>query len=183
MSEEWRAIPGIVEYEISSLGRLRNLTKGIVLAKQQTSGYHSYSVRRADGKRLHVKAHRLVAIAFIPNPEGKREVNHIDHDKTNNRVENLEWVTPKENAAKAIAAGAYKGRKLRHYGLKYDAAPKPCGHCGAVMVRQTKREGFAKNETSIRFNRRKFCGDACKRQSRHPRTASVRPLPSLADEV
>ena len=56
--------------------------------------------------------HRLVAAAFIPNPEGKKEVNHIDGDKLNNRVKNLEWSTRSENAQHAYDTGLMTGREV-----------------------------------------------------------------------
>lgn len=96
--ETWKKIEGF-NYEISNLGNCRNSkTRKAIKPVKCTNGYYEYQLY-AKGKRYCKLAHRLVATAFIPNLENKREVNHKDCDVTNNRVENLEWVTPKENCA------------------------------------------------------------------------------------
>jgi hypothetical protein len=87
--------------------------KQVKLNKKRT-GY--IEVVLCDGhKRFYRLVHRLVAETFIPNPEGKREVNHKDGDKTNNHVSNLEWVTPKENIKHYLDNNTpirYRGSKL-----------------------------------------------------------------------
>ena len=69
-----------------------------------SSGYRSYSLRK-DGVQTQHLGHRLIAEAFIPNPENKPQVNHKDGNKTNNAVSNLEWVTISENAKHAYKSG------------------------------------------------------------------------------
>ena len=66
--------------------------------------YRSYSLRK-DGEQTQHLGHRLIAQSFIDNPDGKPEVNHIDGNKSNNAVDNLEWVTKSENSKHAYATG------------------------------------------------------------------------------
>ena len=75
-------------------------------------GYH-HVVLSIDGKKYTKKIHRLVANAFIPNPDNKPEVNHIDGNKFNNDVSNLEWVTTKENVEHAKNTGLRNKKKMR----------------------------------------------------------------------
>lgn len=84
------------EYQISSLGRVRN-SKGFVLKDfSPGAGYRSIGIM-IGGKRLKAKIHRLVFIHFLENPENKPYVNHKNGIKHDNRLANLEWSTPSEN--------------------------------------------------------------------------------------
>lgn len=91
MCEEWRSIfDG--DYIVSNYGRVASLRYVVLKPNYAVKGYARV---RIHGKRYLV--HRLVGEAFIPNPEGKPQINHIDMDKKNNHVDNLEWVTALEN--------------------------------------------------------------------------------------
>lgn len=114
--EEWRPVPidGFAEfYEVSSTGRVRSLRKAVDLTlRVGNRGYVTAWLQV--GKMIrNATVHRLVAGAFIPNPDGLPEVNHKDFIRTNNSVGNLEWVSRLGNFLHADAAGRAKfSRKL-----------------------------------------------------------------------
>lgn len=93
------------QYQVSNTGIVRNKITGHILKPQlNNKGYLSVRMSLHD-KKATAKVHRLVAVAFIPNPENKPQVNHIDADKRNNDVRNLEWVTNGENQIHAYRTG------------------------------------------------------------------------------
>lgn len=80
--------------------------------KQQLDKYGYKCIKLSkDGRKHHFTVHRLVATAFIDNPKNKAQVNHIDGDKTNNSVENIEWCTAKENVSHSWKFGISKSQK------------------------------------------------------------------------
>lgn len=85
-------------YQVSNMGRVWSIKRQIYLKPASNGrGYLVVCLTAKNGKRKLERVHRLVALTFIPNPEGKPQVNHINEDKTDNRVSNLEWMTAKEN--------------------------------------------------------------------------------------
>jgi len=111
MAEQWLPIEGYENYMVSNLGNVKNVKKNRILKKGDRNGYLRVTLTR-DGKKKLATLSRLVAIAFIPNTGNKKEVNHINGDKYNNSVYNLEWVTPHENIIHAWNNGLSKPRKM-----------------------------------------------------------------------
>lgn len=104
MDEIWKDIPGYEnKYQVSNLGNVRSLNykrsgnTQLLKLNKTTKGYPDITLSKNSKVKTHM-IHRLVANAFIPNPNNLPEVNHIDENKNNNCVDNLEWVTSKENA-------------------------------------------------------------------------------------
>lgn len=128
--EIWKDVVGYEGYyQVSSIGRLRSIDvlsknkNGVIWKRSGVEikpqfnryGYYSYTMYK-DGLRGRILAHRLVAMMFVPNPDNKPCIDHINTVKTDNRVENLKWVTPKENSNNALTKSkiskAKTGRKL-----------------------------------------------------------------------
>jgi hypothetical protein len=111
--EIWKPIKDWQNYEVSNLGNVRSLEriedfrggtrirKGCLLKQRVLRKYKCVSVKNYGTQRTFL-VHRLVADAFVPNPDNKSIVNHIDKDRLNNSAENLEWVTQKENIHHAM---------------------------------------------------------------------------------
>ena len=98
MEEEWRDILGYEGlYQVSNLGRVKNNKNKIMKHHMNEKGYYRITLCKYGKRKSHL-IHRLVAEAFIPNRCNLSEVNHIDENKGNNQVENLEWCTHKYNS-------------------------------------------------------------------------------------
>lgn len=103
--EEWKDVPNYEGlYQVSNLGRIKSLRdkngkarEKILKLKLSKFGYYQICLCK-NGKQKWYFVHRLVALAFIPNPNNLPQINHIDENKTNNYVENLEWCTSKYNS-------------------------------------------------------------------------------------
>lgn len=116
--EIWKPIKGYEnKYEVSNLGRVKSLERydkynrhiyeKILIPKKHSGGYLRVGLSRKD-----YYIHRLVAEAFIDNPNNKKYINHIDGNKTNNKVENLEWCTANENMQHAYYVLKYANREF-----------------------------------------------------------------------
>jgi len=134
--EIWKDIDGYEGYyQVSNMGRVRSVDrvvehnkggycqlKGRLLKLYTTKkGYDRVNLNK-NGKIKFFLVHRLVTQAFIPNPESKPQVNHIDGVKTNNNVSNLEWCTPSENIKHSFESGLNNNKGERHHKSKLKKA-------------------------------------------------------------
>jgi hypothetical protein len=170
-TETWKLVPGLLTYEVSDRGRIRSidrvidcgrrmgkyLKRGIVLRNTITrEGYIITSICK-EGIQKFYSVHRLVAEAFIPNPEGKAEVNHIDGNKTNNAINNLEWVTRSENHLHAFRTGLRKPPKLREVicnvtGKRFQSVKDAALYLGvANETLRSRLSGYVQNKTSLSY--------------------------------
>lgn len=123
--EIWKKIDGFENYEVSNYGNVRSLNYNnqniIKILKPVicSNGYYGVGLS-LNGKSKTFSIHRLVAIRFINNYDNKKEVNHINGIKTDNRVENLEWCTRLENAKHAKKNNLLKSGKNHYLYGKYN---------------------------------------------------------------
>lgn len=140
MIEEWRDISGYEGlYQVSNRGRVRSARK-IKSSQDNGRGYLMVHLNKNNKPKWHL-VHRLVAKAFIPNPEQKQTVNHKDGNRANNEVSNLEWATYSENNLHS-----YKSNKRKHPTAK----PIYCVETGEVYTSSydaSRRTGIS--QTSI----------------------------------
>lgn len=172
MTEIWKAIPGYAGHEVSSLGRVRSIDgintrevkdkrysyycKGRILTPHKDEDGYFHLLLNEGGTRIYVSVHRLVALAFIPNPDNLPQVNHKDENKTNNAVDNLEWCSAKYNTnygtaserrSKTISQGVVAmdkdGNIIKVYSTQKEAA-KDVGGVQANISRSIKKGHFYK---------------------------------------
>lgn len=114
--EEWRSVSFGNRYEVSNLGRVRSLRrKGPKLMKLAVINSGARQVKLSSGSvQKHLLVHRLVALAFLPNSESRSDVNHIDGNKANNRLSNLEWLSNADNQRHAVSMGIRRLGSAHH---------------------------------------------------------------------
>lgn len=151
--ETWKSVEGFGGlYEVSDHGRLKSIHPrgGDGSGKTRTgkehyltpflssTGYFKVSLVK-NHKKKDARVHRLVAMAFVPNPENKPYINHKDGDKTNNAASNLEWCTQAENIKHAVETGLIKKTKLTKEDLTELYVHQ---HKGIKEIAKIKRTSF-----------------------------------------
>lgn len=116
-----RIIEGYEDYIVFEDGQVYSKRSERMLNPYLKGGYVYVDLSK-DGETIHFRVHRLVAKAFLPNPENKPEINHKNGIKTDNRVENIEWVTPSENMIHAVYSGLVKPPAEPRYVSQYTKA-------------------------------------------------------------
>jgi len=141
----WKPIPGYDKfYEASTDGHIRRIGKSQVLTPSTNNiGYHRVCMHVDNGKQINKYVSRLIAVTFVPNPDNKSEVNHINGIKTDNRACNLEWSTRSENETHAYQTGlasvgsAHSQSKISEEDVK--------------RIRQLRAEGYLLRQLSSMF--------------------------------
>lgn len=162
--EEWRDIDGYVGlYQVSNLGRIRSIGRTVRIGKNggkrvvenkilkstdNGGGYKIIGLRFCN-TRKNFYIHRLVAMAFVPNPNKCGYVNHKDYDTTNNAADNLEWCTQKENVIYSVERMKKPRKAARsNTGQKYIYLRNGRYR---VCVPNTKEKAFRSLEDALRF--------------------------------
>ena len=147
MEEIWKTIKENPNYMVSNLGRIKSLDHYVKCKNNSTRlvkgkifkgvigkwGY-IYIHISVNGKEKQLRLNRLIAIAFIPNPNNKEQVNHLNGNKADNRVENLEWATRSENGKHAYKMGLLDKNKMQQM---WDRKKKP-----VIKIGEHKKEWY-----------------------------------------
>lgn len=165
MDDKWNKVNGFPKYSVSSSGNVRNDSTGRMKELfVDTKGYLSVDLY-SHGERKRFRVSRLVGEAFIDNPESKPQINHIDGNKLNNSVSNLEWVTAQENVRHAFDNGlCHPSRSM--LGRKNPNAGR---HGKKVRIVETGEvfDSILECERAINGNNRHICDCLSGRQKTH----------------
>ena len=152
--ELWKDIKGYDgRYQVSDMGRVRNASGQILTPKKHNRGYLHVVLFNGGKEPKSFLVHRLVANEFLPKEDGRPFVNHINEDRTDNRAENLEWCTQKENMRKHFSIHKEEnnslGRPVSNLKLVEQVSPNGCTVKVWKFIAEIHRE-LGYNSTSIK---------------------------------
>lgn len=139
---EWKTVAECDKYEVNQKGEIRHKKRKHILSPRKNSGGYGYVAFVINGCRKNFAIHRIVANAFIPNPNGYTEINHKDYNRLNNCVENLEWVSSSQNKQHAylkVENHISRGKKVNQYDKEgnfiktFDSITKAAYEVGCVV--------------------------------------------------
>jgi len=150
--EEFRIVKDYPNYSVSNFGNVKKNQTGKIIIPRYSNGYSQVELWNNDNRKV-FGVHRLVAIEFIPNPENKPFVDHIDNDKANNNVNNLRWATITENnrniGLSSNNTSGVKGvcwdkkNKKWRAGISIDGKKKNLGSFNTLEEAKQARQNFA----------------------------------------
>ena len=153
INEEWRSISGNINYQVSNIGRVRNVKTGRIMKGFTSDGYVRVGMYHMNTRKM-CSVHRLVAREFLTNTENKAEVDHIDHNRSNNCLTNLRWTTAAENQRNSVAkrntTSKYKGVTFNRQHKKWRAQIQPTGNAKHIGYYNSEKEAAIAYNTCAR---------------------------------
>lgn len=145
--EKWETIQGFPNYMISSFSRVLNKTTlNMVSVSLHQHGFRVVRLWRNNKTKL-FKIYRLKAIHFIPNPDNKKQVNHLDGNRLNEDLDNLEWTTPSENMKHAVLNGFCGGQ----FKKGFDHSQAKLKPDDVIKIRQLREQGMTMRAIAKEF--------------------------------
>lgn len=155
MKEIWKKVNDF-NYSVSNLGRVKNLKSNQILKPQKNLYGYEILLLYKNGKPKMFQVHRLVLMTFNPiENQEKLQVNHIDHNRQNNKLSNLEWVTAKENCKNRKLKKYYNSKGCYDNFGNYFSSYREAGRFYNISANTVKNDCLRKNKKNRDFSRKK----------------------------
>ena len=142
MTQEWKKLNDYPNYSISNMGQIKNDKTGRFLKPSMKGNYIGANLWNEDKKPNSIAIHRLVALAFIPNENNYNQIDHINRDKLDNRVENLRWCNNGLNQTNKLKR---PNTSSKYKGVSYNKRDE-LWYCSIQIKNERKHLGYFKNE-------------------------------------